>query len=134
MRFLFSTSYNQVSFNLAMLLLRIGFGLLMIPNHGYAKLVSFSERKNDFMDFMGLGGSLSLSLAIFAEFACSILIILGFFTRLATLPLIITMLVILSVHNWEIFGKHELVPAFLLGYVAILLLGPGKYSLDQRFS
>lgn len=131
MRLFFSTAYSRFSFSVATLLLRLGFGALMIPNHGYAKLISYADRKDDFMSFMGLGGPFSLGLTIFSEFLCSILLIIGLFTRLATIPLIITVLVILSVHDWEIFGKHELVPALMLGYVAILLLGPGKFSLDQ---
>lgn len=130
MRRLFSVNYNKLFFDLAALILRVGFGILMIPNHGYAKLSSYAERKDQFMDFMGFGGPFSLGLTIFSEFFCSILLILGLCTRLATIPLIITVLVILSVHQWELFGKHELVPAFLIGYLAILLLGPGKYSFD----
>src|SRR5690606_26430198 len=104
--------------------------VLMIPKHGYVKLVEFNERKEEFMDFMGLGGSISLSLAVFAEFFCSILLIFGLFTRLATIPLLVTMLVVFSVHDWALFGKYELSTAFFLGYLAILALGPGKYSLD----
>ncbi len=128
-RFLLPT-LQPASANFAALALRVGFGLLMIPNHGYAKLISFSERKDQFMSFMGLDPSISLGLAIFAEFFCSVLLILGLGTRLATIPLLITAFVILSVHDWELFGKHELVPAFILGYLSILFLGPGKFSLD----
>jgi putative oxidoreductase len=104
----------------------------MIPKHGYVKLVEFNERKDDFVDFMGLGGTVSLSLAVFAEFFCSILLVLGLFTRLATIPLLITLLVILNIHDWALFGKYELSTAFLIAYVVILILGPGKYSLDYN--
>lgn len=134
MKKLFYHSYSPFAFNLATLILRVGLGVLMIPNHGWAKLSHFAEKKGTFMNFMGMGSALSLGLATFAEFFCSILLILGLFTRLATIPLIVTIFVILNVHHWEIFGKHELVPAFLFGYLAILLLGPGKFSLDARIS
>ncbi|GAA4792594.1 hypothetical protein GCM10023231_20980 [Olivibacter ginsenosidimutans] len=93
--------------------------------------MSFAERKERFMDFMGLGGPASLSLTIFAELFCSILLILGLATRLATIPLLITALVIMSVHHWEFFGDHDLIVALLVGYVAVLLLGPGSFSLDK---
>lgn len=119
--------------NLAALTLRIGFGLLMIPNHGYVKLIEFNVRKDDFMNFMGLGGAFSLSLAIFAEFFCSILLVLGLFTRLATIPLLVTTLVIFSAHDWELLGRHELGTAFFAAYLAILFIGPGKFSLDYMF-
>ncbi len=83
---------------------------------------------------MGLSPAVSLGLATFAEFFCSVLLILGLFTRLATIPLLVTIFVILNHHHWQFFGEHELVPAFLAGYLAILLLGPGKYSLDAKIS
>ncbi|HLS94797.1 MAG TPA: DoxX family protein [Sphingobacterium sp.] len=129
-KFFLAVNKGTAASNLAAFVLRIGFGVLMIPKHGYVKLVEFNERKDQFMDFLGLGGTVSLSLAIFAEFFCSILLILGLFTRLATIPLLITVLVIFSVHNWEFFGKYELVTAFFIGYLGILALGPGKFSLD----
>ena len=129
-KFFLTVSKGTATSNLTSLILRVGFGMLMIPNHGYAKLVEFGERKGQFMSFMGLGSTTSLSLAIFAEFFCSIFLIFGLFTRLSAIPLLITVLVIMSVHNWEFFGKHELASAFFIGYFAVFLLGPGKFSLD----
>ncbi|RZF62629.1 DoxX family protein [Sphingobacterium corticibacterium] len=129
-KFFLTVQKGTTSSNLAALILRIGFGILMIPHHGYVKLVEFNERKDGFFDLLGVGSTVSLSLAIFAEFFCSILLILGLFTRLATIPLLITMLVIFSVHNWELFGKYELGTAFFLAYLSILALGPGKFSMD----
>lgn len=102
----------------------------MIPAYGYAKWNSYSDKKGEFYDLLGLGGSVSMGLTIFAELFCSLLLILGLFTRLATIPLLITMLVVISLHDWQIFDRQELSPAFFAGYFAILLLGPGKYSLD----
>jgi putative oxidoreductase len=121
---------SPLSYNMAALLLRVGFGILMIPSHGYAKIMHFQQYKTDFVNFMGLSMEASLSLAVFAEFFCSILIIIGLGTRFAVIPLIFTVLVILSVHNWELIGEHELATAFLIAYLAILILGPGAYSLD----
>lgn len=134
MKKLFSTSYNVATFNLATLVLRVGLGVLMIPTYGYGKWVNFGAKNAEFYDFFGLGGSLSMGLAIFAELFCSVLLIAGLFTRLATLPLIITMLVVISIHDWNLFDKHELAPAFLTGYLAIGLLGPGRYSVDAWIS
>lgn|SRR5690606_20193283 len=94
------------------------------------QVVHFSEKKSNFHNFLGLGSELSMGLAIFAEVACSMLIIVGLFTQLATIPLMITMWVVISIHDWLLFDRHELAPAFLTGYTAILLLGPGKFSFD----
>lgn len=130
MKKLFSASCPKWAFNVATLVLRVGLGVLMIPTYGYGKLVNFSEKKGEFYNLFGMGSELSMGLAIFAEVVCSVLLITGLFTRLAIIPLMITMLVVISIHDWELFGKHELAPAFLTGYLAILLLGPGKYSFD----
>lgn len=127
---LFHTKTSSFQLSMASLLLRIGFGILMIPNHGWKKLQNFEKVSQDFMSFMGLSSSISLGLCIFAEFFCSILLILGLMTRWAVIPLIITMLVIFNQHNWELIGKYELATAFFIGYIAILFLGGGKFSLD----
>jgi putative oxidoreductase len=130
MKKLLSTKYSAGAFNTAMLLLRLGAGILMM-NHGYDKLVHFGSRHNSFMNFLGIGSTFSLTLVIFAEFFCSLFLILGLFTRLATIPLIVAMSVALfKAHNAEIFGKGEVATLYLTCYVVLLLLGPGKVSVD----
>lgn len=130
MKKLLSTNYSDWAFNLSMFLLRAGLGILMIP-HGYDKLVHFASYKKDFLNFLGMGGTISLSLTIFAEFFCSIFLIMGLFSRFTVIPLIINMLVvIMKAHNGDIFGDGEHGSLFLIGYLAILLCGPGKASVD----
>jgi len=54
------------------------------------------------------------------------------FTRLSTVPLIITMLVAwLMVHLKVPFGDQELPVFYLVSYIVILLQGPGWYSFDS---
>jgi len=130
MRKLFSTNYSAGSFNVAMLLLRLAVGGLMI-HHGYDKLVHFSTYQSQFIDFMGLGQKISLSLCVFAEFFCSAFIILGLFTRLAAIPLIINMCVIIfKVLEADVFGKAESAVLYLAGFVVLLIVGAGKASVD----
>jgi len=118
--------------DIAPLLLRLGLGISMMFNHGWMKVSSFDKMSGKFVEFMGLSSSMSLTMAIFAEFFCSFLLIMGLFTRLATIPLLITMFMALKVKNFQIIGadNNELAFVFLIGYCAIFLLGSGKYSVD----
>jgi putative oxidoreductase len=131
MRKLLGINYTAVGFNLSMLLLRIATGALMLP-HGYEKLVKFSEFKRNFINFLGLGSTISLSLVIFAEFFCALFLVLGLFTRLSVIPLIITMAVaVLKAHNADFFGDGEHAALYLAAYIVLLLCGPGKISVDR---
>jgi len=130
MKKLISTGYNDFSFNLATFILRVGMGVLMIP-HGYDKLVKFMPYKKDFYNLLGMGSTISLAIVVFAEFFCSVFLIMGLFTRVIATILAIEMLVVVfSAHHGQVFGDGEHGMLYLTGYLAIVLLGPGRASLD----
>jgi len=130
MKKLFTTKYSAGAFNAAMLLLRIGSGVLLM-NHGYGKLIKFSSLQHKFVSILGLGSTITLSLVIFAEFFCSMFIILGLFTRLAAIPIIIVMSVALfKAHNLDFFDEGEVAALYLTAFFVILIVGPGKISVD----
>lgn len=118
-----------------MLLFRVGVGGLMLSNHGWDKLVHFAQKAQRFSDPFGIGSTTSLSLVVFAEFFCAAFIIIGLFTRLASIPLIIAMAVaFINAHkmNYGIGkGGGETALLFLVCFIVILLNGPGKASLDN---
>ncbi len=118
--------------SLALLLLRAGSGGLMLT-HGIPKLMRlFSGNEIKFADPFGLGPAISLGLATFAEVVCAILVIIGFKTRLAVIPLIVTMLTAaFYAHLNDPFGKKELPLLFCTVFVSLLLTGGGAYSLDK---
>lgn len=131
MKKLLSTKYSAGAFNMAMLILRLSTGLLMM-NHGYDKLIYFSERHNSFMNFMGIGSTLSLALVIFSEFFCSLFLVLGLFTRFAAIPLIIsTSVALFKIQNGDVFGKGEMPALYLSAFIVLLFVGPGKVSVDN---
>lgn len=117
--------------NWAVLILRVGISLLMIT-HGYAKLNQFLSGDHSFADPIGIGEELSLILTIGAEFFCSILLIIGLVSRAVLIPLIFTMLVVLFiVHANDPFDKKEHALSFIFPYIALLITGPGRFSLDN---
>ena len=116
------------------LILRLGMGGFMLT-HGWPKLMKlFAGGPIEFGDPIGLGPTFSLILTVFAEVVCSILLIVGFKTRWAAIPLAFTMLVAaFVVHLDDPFGRKEKALMYLVAYVAIALIGAGKHSLDDRF-
>ena len=127
---LLSTKYSAGSFNAAMLFLRLAVGILMMM-HGYDKLIHFAQYQGKFMNFLGLGVSTSLARTVFAEFFCSIFLILGLFTRLATIPLIIaTCVMVFMANKGDVFGEGQIAALYLISYVVLLFVGPGRISVD----
>jgi putative oxidoreductase len=136
MKKLFSTRTSDTAFNLGTLVLRLGFGLIMLIDHGYQKLSNYGALSRSFKDPTGyLNGSVALALTVFAEFFCAAFIVLGLFTRLACIPLIIAMgIAFFIVHNAKYTsgpGSGEMALLFLIAFIVILLLGPGRISLDR---
>lgn len=130
------TSFNNetkgVNDDLGLLILRAVFGFTMMYGHGLGKLNKLTSGEEiQFMNFMGLGEEVSLALVVFAEFFCAILLIAGLFTRWAVIPLIFTMgVAFFKVHFNDAFGDMEASLIYLAAYLAVYLLGPGRYSLD----
>ncbi|MBH1959819.1 MAG: DoxX family protein [Flavobacteriia bacterium] len=131
MNYFTSTKSNPLLIDIVLLFIRIFVGFAML-SHGYPKLQDLlSGEEIQFFSFLGLSDKTSLILAVFAEFVCSIFIILGLFTRFAVFFLIITMAVAgLIVHGGDPFQKREASLLYLSVYLMLFAFGPGKYSVD----
>lgn len=124
-------NYHSLNTDVATLVLRLLFGGLFI-RYGYMKLVSYDEMLSQFGDIIGIGSELSLILVIFAEFFCGILVTIGLLTRLAAIPIFITMFVAYFIaHGNDAFDVKALAFVFLILSIVIFILGGGKYSLDK---
>lgn len=100
--------------------------------HGIPKLQRILSGEMKFGDPLGLGPEVSLVLAVFAEFFCSVFILLGLGTRLATIPLIVTMgVAAFIVHGDDPFNRKEMALLYLVAFLVLLLSGGGNYSLDR---
>lgn len=127
MKWLYQT--RPIAFDLSMLLIRLAGGLLLF--HGVPKLMGFADRMDKFSDPFGIGSAASLALCVFAEFFCVVFVVLGAFTRIMVIPIIINMAVIVFiVHGSDPIKENELAIFFLLTFISIFFAGPGKYSLD----
>ena len=129
----FSDERQACLTDVGLLILRLSVGLLMAFSHGLGKVQKFfTADPIQFPDPIGLGPAFSLALAGGAEFFLSLFLVVGFLTRISTIPLIITMLVAIVIfHADDPFGKKEFGMLFLFPYITLLLTGPGRFSIDS---
>ncbi len=120
---------NMVSVSL--LVLRLGAGGLLAYGHGWGKLVHFSERASRFADPLHIGPPASLALTVFAEVFCAVTVALGVATRVAALVLVGFFGVLVFVHHGaDPFKQRELAMIYGVPFLALLLTGPGAFSVD----
>jgi len=115
--------------DLGILLLRVAAGL-MILGHGIGKVSNLFGGDPRFPDPLGIGVIPSLALAAFAEFLCAILVIVGFKTRFAAIPLVINMAVaVLVVHAGDPWGDKELAVLYGAAFLTLVITGGGKFTV-----
>ena len=132
------SSSNPLS-SLGLFVLRVGAGAMMLVGHGWPKLANFSAIAEKFPNVLGLGSTVSLTLATTAEVLCAALLIVGLATRLAALPLVMTMGVAAfwahGGHPWfqgvPPVASKEPALLYLIPFVALLFTGGGRYSVDE---
>ena len=131
MKRILNANTHSTATDIALLMARTGIAILMLT-HGIPKLLMLiSGAPIQFPSVMGLSAELSLTLAVFAEVICSIFLLAGFATRLAAIPLAVTMIVAaFLVHAADPFARQEPALQYLLVYMILLFAGSGKYSID----
>lgn len=117
-------------------ILRIFAAAFMIYGHGWGKLMNvFGGNFPAGFDPIGIGPELSMILSAFAEGICAFMIMIGFWTRLASFILILNMFVVAFIYHLpagDFLRGMESAVLYQLIFIVIFLLGPGKYSLDNR--
>ena len=131
--FLYPT-YSSFWLSSVLLIGRILFGGMFLT-HGLQKLANFEALSDKFPRIMGLGSTISLSLAIFAEVFCTLAFITGFLYRLSMLPMIFTMIMaVFVVHANDPFSAKELALLYLYIFLIMYCLGPGSFAADYFFA
>ena len=140
------------SISVASLVGRVSLGLMMCIGHGYSKLnLLMSGNHSVFPDPLGIGTFMSLLGAVTTEFFLSLTLIIGLFTRLSAAALAFTMFVaafiqhandaffpsfvrgLSDMHPVLMTPSKEYASLFLVGFLMIAILGPGKFSVDALF-
>ncbi|AZA80118.1 DoxX family protein [Chryseobacterium sp. G0186] len=127
-----NSNSSSIAKDIILLAVRVFVGFAML-SHGYPKLqMLLAGGKIEFFDFMGLGPQITLTLTVIAEFVCSILLILGLFTRVSLGFLIFTMVIAgFVVHGADPFEKREMSLIYLSVYLLLMIIGAGKVSVDH---
>lgn len=136
-----STGYSYT--HLGRLFLRLFVGIMLLQ-FGIRQIHAFDAMAQTFPAIFGMSPELSLNIMICIEIICSLFIMIGFLTRLMIIPPFIAMIVaehyLLSkvvnvapyMISWEQPGY---LPVMFLGiYMFLLLVGPGKISVDYFLS
>ena len=123
--------------NVGLLLLRVFSGYLILVNHGFGKITAGPSR------WEKLGGAMESFgidffptfwgfMASFSESFCGLFLVLGIFTIPASFLLSVTMFVASCGH---VIDGENAEKAFVFGamFLAVMIMGPGKYSLDRKF-
>ena len=126
--------------DIGLLILRIGFGCLFLF-HGLPKLFGGPEKWERLGGAMATFGITFLPafwgfMAAISEALGGICLILGLFMRPACILLTITMLVAAASHLSRGEGLGGAAHALKAGivFLSLILIGPGKYSLDEKLS
>ena len=116
-----------------LLLLRLWLGGSMVWLHGWGKLMALFAGKLSFPDPLGIGETPSFLLTIFAEVICSVLLIVGLWTRWAAFVLAFTMgVAFFVVNNANLKGNGELAWLYFGGYLVVFAAGAGRFSADKK--
>ncbi len=118
-----------------LLLFRLLAGFALLRVHGWEKIAHYQDELRSIPDPFGLGATANLSIAIFSDVFCAVLVMLGIFTRLASLAILGTTLVgLFFVHFHDTWHDKDVPLVYSIMFGVILMLGPGKYSLDGVLS
>ena len=135
MKQLLQLDFLPRSFDVSILLIRLGFGGSIAALHGWGKLMNYSAMNRDFLDLFGLGSAPSLVLAIIGELVFGVMVAIGLFTRFAALGAAFTMGVAFFIaHQGKLTGADngEMSFLYLLAFTALFFSGGGHYSVDAK--
>jgi putative oxidoreductase len=123
------------SLDAGLFVLRLGFGLSLFLKHGLEKLTGYSHMVTHFPDPIGIGPHLGLAYALLSDGICSLLVILGLGTRWAAGVIVFNLIVVFTfVHHMNFLGDPHVEPVvlYIVGFLAILIAGAGRWSLDHQ--
>lgn len=120
----------DISLPLGLLFLRVSAAVLLLQIHGLPKLLNWSTELQRIEDPFGLGATLTLAMAVFAEVICPVLLIVGVFARLACLPVLAVLgVALVVVHPQWSLEQAQFAWLFTVLYAGLAITGPGAWAI-----
>ena len=120
-----------VHFNLSMLVFRVLVSAELMAAHGLKKIGIGVANAEHVPNPLHLPDALNLAFATSANLFFPVFVMLGFFTRLAVLPILAVTLTGYFILHWNDSLLEKDAPfMYSAVFLLILVLGPGKYSID----
>lgn len=132
---LITSKTSPASLSAGLFVVRLFAGLSLFLKHGLEKLTGYSTMVQHFPNPLHIGAHASLAFALLSDGICSLLVLVGFATRPAAAVILINLLTaFFFVHHAALLtNSHvELVWVYIGAFAAILLAGPGRFSIDGR--
>ena len=129
---------TRTNADLGRLLLRLGLGGCMLF-HGVAKLIAGIDGISQLVTSHGLPAFLAYGVYV-GEVVAPVLVILGFYSRIGALLIAVNMLVAIGLVHVADLSKLadsggwavELQVLYLVSAIALALMGPGRFSINER--
>ncbi|WP_144934873.1 DoxX family protein [Pseudomonas alabamensis] len=122
---------------LGLLFLRVSAATLLLQIHGLPKLLNWSTELQRIEDPFGLGPTLTLAMAVFAEVVCPLLLVFGVFARLACLPVLAVLgVALVVVHPEWTLEEAQFAWLLIVLYAGLAITGPGAWviRMPARFA
>lgn len=122
-----------VSFDIALLILRVWVSASLFIRHGLEKVLHFQDMAAHFPDPIHVGVKTGLIYSLISDALCSILVAAGFLTRLAAFLIVVNLGVVFgAMHGFSFQADHaELVYVYLGVYITLVCTGAGRFSVDR---
>lgn len=144
-KFFFDCGTNDPVASSGLLVMRVGFGLMMLIGHGIGKIEDYQKLSEiwtvpDLWPLSYMSKPVSLMATIGAEVGAAALLVLGLMTRPAAFVLGFAMCVaafqVHAIHPFFSKGgpSKEMAVLYLIPCFALILSGAGQWSLDALFT
>lgn len=127
------TSSRPATLDVGLLFLRVAGAPMIFMVHGMPKVLDYANELARIEDPFGLGPHISLWTAIFAEVVCPLFIALGWFARLACLPIVVVLAIAMFVvhADWSL-EQGQFGWLLMIIFITIALCGPGRWRVGAH--